>query len=181
MLTLKRHIAEHGTIVNLHEKHGKAKKTGFAFPLTFRCDADTLETICKGWRDSLFRKAGSGEQAGLLSENEYSNVICPELENSAIGSNFTGYEVTMTALGSESDDDESALFLCDVKLASFRCKPYEGGVCDVSFTATCTIDLDTEAVPALKFNEIGKVLLSLTPPEIGGESSEDEDDENDDE
>jgi hypothetical protein len=165
MLSLTRAEATLGKIVNNHEKHGREKRvTNFAFPLQFRCKADKLDEIARGLCASLFRKPEAGDQQELVGETEFTVVNCPDLKPSTLSQQYTGYEMTLTPRGSESDDDEGALFLVDVKLGSFSIQPYEGGMCDVSFTATARIDLETEAVPALRLNEAGDVLVTLTPP-----------------
>ena len=165
MLSLQRAEATLGKIVNNHEKHGREKRvTNFAFPFEFRCRAEKLDEIARGLCASLFRKPEAGDQQELMGETEFTVVNCPDLKPSTLSQQYTGYEMTISPRGSESDDDGDALFLVDVKLSSFSIQPYEGGLCDVSFTATARIDLDTEAVPALRFSEVGDVLLTLTPP-----------------
>lgn len=167
MLSLQRHEAFLGKIVNNHEKHGKVKRvTAFAFPFKIRCTADKLNEIARGLRDSIFRSPEAGDQQQLVGDTQYTIVVCPELKPSELSQQFTGYEMLITPRGSESDSDPEALFLIDVKLASFSVQPYEGGMCDVSFTATCRVDLDDEAVPALRFSEVGDVILTLVPPSV---------------
>lgn len=166
MLTLQRHDATLGKLNLIHEKHGREKRvTSFAFPLKIRCSADKLNEIARGLRDSIFRSPVAGDQQ-QLGENLYTIVVCPELKPSELSQQFTGYEMIVTPRGSESDEDAESLFLVDVKLASFSVQPYEGGMCDVSFTATCRVGLDEDAVPALRFSEIGDVVLTLVPPTV---------------
>lgn len=167
MLSLQRHEASLGKIVNNHEKHGKVKRvTAFAFPFKIRCGADKLNEIARGLRDSIFRSPEAGDQQQLVGETQYTIVVCPELKPSELSQQFTGYEMVITPRGSDSDEDRESLFLVDVKLASFSVQPYEGGMCDVSFTATCRVGLDEDAVPALRFSEVGDVILTLVPPTV---------------
>lgn len=167
MLSLQRHEAFLGKVVNNHEKHGKVKRvTAFAFPFKIRCTADKLNEIARGLRDSIFRSPEAGDQQQLVGETQYTIVVCPELKPSELSQQFTGYEMFISPRGSGSDEDADTLFLCDVKLASFSVQPYEGGMCDVSFTATCRVDLALDAVPALRFSEVGDVILTLVPPTV---------------
>lgn len=175
MLSLQRHEAFLGKVVNNHEKHGKVKRvTAFAFPFKIRCTADKLNEIARGLRDSIFRSPEAGDQQQLVGETQYTIVVCPELKPSELSQQFTGYEMFISPRGSESDEDADTLFLVDVKLASFSVQPYEGGMCDVSFTATCRVDLALDAVPALRFSEVGDVILTLTPPTVQQQTDPDD-------
>ena len=176
MLSLNRHQAALEKIVNNHEKHGKKKVTAFSFPFRFRCDSDFLESISKGLRDSIYRKPQAGDQQSLIGETKYTVLICPELAGYSLTHEFTGFEMAITPAGSESNDDPAALFLVDVKLGAFHIKPYDGGSCDVSFKATCRIDLDQDAVKALRYNEVGDVILTLVPPTVQPQTDPDADD-----
>jgi len=167
MLSLQRHDTALGKLTLIHEKHGREKRvTAFAFPFKIRCTADKLNEIARGLRDSIFRSPEAGDQQQLVGDTQYTIVVCPELKPSELSQQFTGYEMFISPRGSESDEDADTLFLVDVKLASFSVQPYEGGMCDVSFTATCRVDLDDEAVPALRFSEVGDVILTLVPPTV---------------
>lgn len=165
MLALNRAQAQLGKITNIHEKHGREKRvTAFGFPFTVRCTSNTLDDIARGLREAIFRRPDSGDQQALIGETEYTVVVCPDLKPMQLSQEFPGYEMTITPQGSESDQDEDALFLVDVKLASFSVQPYDGGMCDVSFTATARINLEEDAVLALRLNELRDVMLTLTPP-----------------
>ena len=178
MLSLQRHDTSLGKLVLFHEKHGRERRvTAFAFPFKFRCDADKLNEIAKGLRDSIFRSPEAGDQQQLVGETKYTIVVCPELKPSELSQQFTGYEMTLTPRGSESDEDSGFLFLCEVKLASFSVQPYEGGMCDVSFTATCRVELEDEAVPALRYSEVGDVILTLVPPTVQPQADPDRDED----
>lgn len=178
MLRLDRHETSLGKLVLIHEKHGREKRvTAFAFPFKFRCDADKLNEIARGLRDSIFRSPEVGDQQQLVGETRYTVVVCPDLKPSELSQQFTGYEMIITPRGSESDDDPHSLFLVDVKLASFSVQPYEGGMCDVSFTATCRVELEDEAVPALRYSEVGDVILTLVPPTVQPQADPDADED----
>ena len=177
MLSLSRHEAKLGKLTYNHEKHGREKRvSAFAFPYSFRCTSAKLDEIAKGLREAIFRRPIAGDQQQLVGDVDYTVVICPDLKPSELSQQFTGYEMTISPRGSESDDDGEALFLVDVKLSSFSVQPFEGGMCDVSFTATCRIDLFNEAVPAMRFSEMGDVLLTLTPPTVVPQEDPDGDD-----
>lgn len=175
MLNLQRHEASLGKLNLIHERHGREKRaTAFSFPFTFRCKADKLDELARGLRESIFRKPVAGDQQQLVGETDYSIVICPEMKPCELSLNFTGYEMTITPRGSESDSDDDALFLADVKLDKFTVQPYEGGMCDVTFTACARINLGLDAAPALAFSEVGDVVLSLTPPTRPADPEDDE-------
>ena len=166
MFALDRCRAALEKIVNNHEKHGKKRVTAFSFPLKFRCDSESLEDILKGLRDSIYRKPKAGDQQSLIGETKYTVLNCPQIDGYSLSQEFTGFEMVISPAGSESNDDPDALFLVDVKLGGFHVKPYEGGTCDVSFKATCRINLEEDAVSALRYNEIGDVVLTLVPPTV---------------
>jgi len=176
MLSLKRQETTLGKLTLNHEKHGRERRvTAFAFPFKFRCGADKLNEIARGLRDSIFRSPEAGDQQQLVGDTQYTIVVCPELKPSELSQQFTGYEMFISPRGSESDEDADTLFLVDVKLDSFSVQPYEGGTCDVCFTAKCRVGLNDEAVPALRFSEVGDVILTLVPPSVQQQTDPDDD------
>jgi hypothetical protein len=163
MFQLDKHDAKIGNVNPRREKHGKEGKPGFDIKFSILTPNTTLDSLQKGLKEALFRKAAKGEQMDAFAgADDLVALRFPLMEPVKLDIELTGCEVYLR--GSLEASEETALV--DVKLDSFTIRAIEGGSVGIDFFAHVPTsgDVIDELGEVMEWWMVESIKLTVVPP-----------------
>jgi hypothetical protein len=163
MFNLDKHEAKITSVSPRREKHGKEGKPGFDVKFVIQTSNATLDTLQKGLKEALFRKASKGEQIDAFHGAEDLVALrFPLMEPVSLDIELTGCEICIA--GNLEASAETTLV--DTKVDGFTIKSVEGGIVWITFsvhvpTSESVVD---ELAECVEWWMVETVRLSVIPP-----------------
>lgn len=163
MFQLDKHDAKIGKVNVRRERHGKEGKPGFDISFSILTPNSTLDSLQKGLKEALYRKAARGEQLDAFTGvDDLVALRFPLMEPVTLDIEVNGCEIYIH--GSLEASEETAIV--DVKLDSFKVAAKEGGSAELHFSAQVPSSAGVldELVDVVEWWMVEHVKLTVIPP-----------------
>lgn len=185
MLHLLKHNAHIDGLNVRIENHGKDRELGVDIKLSFTGSNNLLNGIDASLRESLYRAPERGDQTDFV-DNQAANengvadglvsVKHPYAGPTTISTKFEAYEATIRGPLKRSKSIE----LADVTVKGISLQPLDGGSVKILLSVQAKIEPKDGAV-LLELFKLGDVRVSLVPPDVQHEQSDEGEEEEDEE
>lgn len=190
MLQLSKHQAEIDSVNLRAENHGKDRVLAVDVKCSFTGSNRLLDGIDPNLRESLFRAAERGDQGDFVDDQTAKEngvedgLVCvkfPYADPTTIATKFEAYDVNIR--GQLKRSKQADLVAAVIKNISL--KPIDGGCVKIVLTASASKLEPKDVAVVSELFRLGKIRLSLTPPDVqhldGDEDDGEDDDGSDDE